>query len=495
MNGSRTATAQRRTRRPRAVLRRMAGAVVCAATMLAAGAYIVPTVAGAAPEPDCAKIAAVLVRGVDNPTGTAETSGSSSSVLDPVARALQVRYGSDLTVVTVSSSASDSPIAGAPDSGATQAVSSVLSSLCSTTRVILLGYADGARVAGDLAGRIGHGQGPVPASRVLAVALLGDPRRDSSTPQLGESAGGQGVEGPRTQDFGELTDRVRTLCAPGDLYCSVSLHTDPAITALGHALSGRVVSPASDTGTVPAPVIPDSTSEPTTATQASPDSLPARAGVLDGLDPSEIIGQAATVLSALAAFAGNIPAIVNDLAQLPGLIGSGNVAGLHRVSGDLNNQCAPLVQAVADVDLHLVARALALAAPLDASGWTAIASQIVGILANVDIGRLATDIGQTQEIAWDAVQKLTTGDPAGAALALTGLAPIGADLVTTAASALTGDGGARLSSLGRSFTTATTPEIRAGLSELTSGIHEDGYTAETLGSVLDWLSGRMAPVK
>ncbi|MFG3703112.1 hypothetical protein ACGF5C_35425, partial [Micromonospora sp. NPDC047620] len=186
----------------------------------------------------------------------------------------------------------------------------------------------------------------------------------------------------------------------------------------------------------------------------------------------------------------NLPAIGNDLVQLPGLIVTGNIPALHQVSGDLNNQFAPLVQAVAEVDLHLVAQALTLAAPLDTSGWTAIAAQIVSILANLDITRLAADIGQAQEIAWGAMQKLSTGDPAGAAVAVTGLGPIAADLVTTAASALTEDGGTRLSTLAHTLTTTTTPDTRNALANLTSGIHQNGYTDTTVGPVLNWLSGR-----
>lgn len=486
-----TPTARRGTRpRPRPVVRRLAAAVLCAATVLAASVCTVPAVAVAAPpQRGCAKVTAVLVPGAREThldTDTASAAGAPSSVLDPIARNLQARYGSDLAVRTVPDSPAASPTPDASGNRGQDALASLLSSLCAATRVIVLGYSDGAQIAGDLATRIGHGQGPVPASRVLAVGLLGDPRRGSSTPQLGEPAGGQGVEGPRAQDFGELNDRVRTVCARDDLYCSTSPDTDPVRTALGHAVSGT------DTTTPSTVAFPSTTPEPTTSWPTSPDSNPTAPGAIGGLDPSQIIEQVATVLSGLAEFATNLPAIGNDLAQLPDLIVTGNIPALHQVSGDLNNQFAPLVQAVAEVDLHLVARALALAAPLDTSGWTAIAAQIVSILANLDIARLATDVGRAQEIAWGAVQKLTTGDLAGAAVAVTGLGPVAADLVTTAASALTGDGGIRLSTLAHTLTTTTTPDTRNALDDLTSGIHQNGYTDTTVGPVLDWLSGRIS---
>ncbi|MFF4026320.1 cutinase family protein [Nocardia elegans] len=491
-----TTTARRGTSpRPRPVVRRLGAAVLCAATVLAANVCMVRAVAVAAPpQPGCAKVTAVLVPGArdtDLDTDTTGPSRSPSSVLDPIARNLQARYGSDLAVRTVPDSPSTSPTPDASGNPGQDALASLRSSLCPTTRVIMLGYSDGAQIAGDLATRIGHGQGPVPASRVLAVGLLGDPRRGSSTPQLGEPAGGQGVEGPRAQDFGELNDRVRTVCAHGDLFCSTSPDTDPVLTALGRAVSSTDTAPTTDTTTPSTLAVPSTTPEPTTSWPTSPDSTPTAPGAIGGLDPSQIIEQVATVLSGLAEFATNLPAIGNDLAQLPGLIVTGNIPALHQVSGDLNNQFAPLVQAVAEVDLHLVAQALTLAAPLDTSGWTAIAAQIVSILANLDIARLATDIGQAQEIAWGAVQKLTTGDPVGAAVAVTGLGPVAADLVTTAASALTGDGGTRLSTLAHTLTTATTPDTRTALDDLTSGIHQNGYTDTTVGPVLDWLSGRI----
>jgi hypothetical protein len=225
-----------------------------------------------------------------------------------------------------------------------------------------------------------------------------------------------------------------------------------------------------------------------------------------GLDPSEIVGQVVGVLGGLAGFAADIPSIVGDLAQLPALIGAGDIPGLHQVAGDLNNEFSPLVTMAAGIDLHLVARVLALAAPLDTSGWTGVAAQIVDILAGVDIGRLATDIGQAQDIAWNAADKLADGDPVGAALALTGLVPVAGDLAATAASALTGDAGARLTGLAHTFTAATTPDTSTALTDLARqggdaarlaapGGHENGYTTTGIRQVLDWLTSEIDQVK
>jgi hypothetical protein len=421
----------------------------------------------------------------DQPTGT----------LAPIARGLRQQYGANISVRTLATSTSETE--------GVHTLSTTLEGLCSSTKVVLAGYSEGADVVGDLATSIGNDQGPLPASRVAAVMLISDPHRNTSTPQLGKPSPGQGIAGPRNEDFGALAGRVRTLCTSSDLYCSTSPQASPALAALGRAFTNTPTSATSDTETPS----PDQTSTPTpTPATNSPsasgtDSAQSAADSFGGLDPSAVIEQVVSVLSGLAGFAGDVPAIIGDLAQLPGLITSGNLPGLHQVSGDLNNQFAPLVQMVSGIDLHLVAQALALAAPLDTSGWTAIASQVVAILANLDIGRIASDIGQAQEIAWGAVQKLTTGDPAGAALALSGVIPVAADLAVTAASALTGDAGTHLAELAHTFTTTTAPETTTALADLarrggdaaqlaTSGARQNEYSA-TVGQVSSWLTSRI----
>ncbi|MGW5520659.1 cutinase family protein [Nocardia africana] len=467
-------------------------AVVTAVSVLVCGAATAAPVSGPA---SCPRWTAVLV------PGTGEAPDELGGMLAPIGAGLRQRYGSDIEVRTLTYPASAVPYSTSETAG-TQNVSTLLRGLCSSTRVVLAGYSQGADVAGDLTTEIGNNNGPVPGSRIVAVALISDPRRSSDTPQLGTPASGEGIVGPRQHDFGTLTDRVRTLCATGDLYCSTTPQASPALAALGRAFTGTELPPTSNDTTTQNP---DQTTTPTTApatgSPAAPDSGLEASGSFAGIDPSEIIGQVVTVLSGLSGFAADLPAIGSDLAQLPALIASGNLPGLHQISGDLNNQFAPLVQMADRIDLHLVTRALVLAAPLDTSGWTAVAAQIVNILAGLDIGRLATDIGQAQEIAWNAAQKLATGDPAGAALALSGLIPVAADLAAAAASALTGDTGAHLAGLAHTFTATTTPDTSTALADLarqsgdatrfaTSGVHQNGYTT-ALGQALDWLINRI----
>ncbi|NLG55187.1 MAG: cutinase family protein [Rhodococcus sp.] len=105
---------------------------------------------------------------------------------------------------------------------------------CPLTTFALTGFSQGAVIAGDIAARIGAGDGPIAEDLVLGVALLADGRRD---PAQGTSVGppveGVGAEvslsgldvpgitmtGSREGGFGDLDDRVVSICAPSDGIC------------------------------------------------------------------------------------------------------------------------------------------------------------------------------------------------------------------------------------------------------------------------------------
>ncbi|WP_181725719.1 cutinase family protein [Nocardia gipuzkoensis] len=431
-------------------LRRTARAALCAAI---AATTVTAGVAAAEPTPDragtpCPRWTALLAPGTyeTNPT---TTGGSAPRILTLLGESLTARYGSDIEIRTLAPSPGTGSVSGAD-------LTAAVSGLCSDTRVVLAGYGQGAEVTGDLATTLGNKGGPIPASRVLAVALVADPRRDATTTQLGTPASGQGVTGPRSQGFGVLSDRVRTLCLEGDSYCSTTAESSPVLAAVSRALTT-----AASAASTPAPT---STALPTTTAKApaTTTSTPATSigsGSTGQISASQVLAQVVTVLNELASFTANVPAIVADLAQLPGLITAGDVRGVHRVSGDLNNQFAPLVELADGLDLRLVARALALAAPLDTTGIATIAAEIVGVLAGLDISRIATDVGRAQEIAWTAVESLAGGDPVAAVLALTGLAPVAADLVSATAAAFTGQ---QFPTLTNTYTASTAGTGTAG---------------------------------
>lgn len=132
----------------------------------------------------------------------------------------------------------DSRAAG---TAATLEMISERSAECPLTGYVLIGFSQGAVIAGDVAAQIGAGDGPVAQERLLGVGLVADGRRDSEGPgaaaqQLGVPAG-QGAEvmlgflgtipgmpgttmtGARPGGFGEVADRVVQICAPADLIC------------------------------------------------------------------------------------------------------------------------------------------------------------------------------------------------------------------------------------------------------------------------------------
>ncbi len=109
---------------------------------------------------------------------------------------------------------------------------------CPLTSYVIVGFSQGAVIAGDIASDIGNGRGPVDADLVLGVTLIADGRRQTAVGKdIGPNPPGQGAEitlqevpmlsgmgltmtGPRPGGFGALNDRTNEICATGDLICS-----------------------------------------------------------------------------------------------------------------------------------------------------------------------------------------------------------------------------------------------------------------------------------
>ena len=109
---------------------------------------------------------------------------------------------------------------------------------CPLTSYVLIGFSQGAVIAGDIASDVGNGRGPVDEDLVLGVALIADGRRQPGVGlDVGPNAPGQGAEitldevpmlgglgldmtGPRPGGFGMLNNRTYEICATGDLICS-----------------------------------------------------------------------------------------------------------------------------------------------------------------------------------------------------------------------------------------------------------------------------------
>lgn len=121
---------------------------------------------------------------------------------------------------------------------------------CPVTDFILAGFSQGAVIIGDIANRIGQGNGAVPADRIRGVALVADGRREPGVGQVpGNPVGGVGAEvtlealnllvqpivpgatmrGPRDGGFGSLQDRTFDICAPDDSICDAPMGVGNAL--------------------------------------------------------------------------------------------------------------------------------------------------------------------------------------------------------------------------------------------------------------------------
>ncbi|WP_151550178.1 MULTISPECIES: cutinase family protein [Corynebacterium] len=145
-------------------------------------------------------------------------------------------------------------------------VNSVLGEIhqqCPSTRVVLMGYSEGAQVGNEVAKQIGSGSSSFPADRVAGVALFSDPTRGEDQPlvagggaspaaapgtsgentsklddglevnesltapegagvaTLTNAANSGGSVGPVSSGFGALNDRVMSFCMEGDSTCAI----------------------------------------------------------------------------------------------------------------------------------------------------------------------------------------------------------------------------------------------------------------------------------
>ncbi|EKT78016.1 hypothetical protein WSS_A34667 [Rhodococcus opacus M213] len=194
-------------------------------------------------------------------------------------------------------------------------------------------------------------------------------------------------------------------------------------------------------------------------TSVPADALASASTVLSVLKPATVVGQVLNVATGVTAL--DVPGILNNLTVLPQKVAALDAHGAHQVAGELNNQFAPLVKMAAAVDLRWVSQVLSVIP--DPTGYTQIAALVASILGGVDVIRLATLIGQIQEIAWTAVEKLLPPpgqlpDPLGAGAAMAGLLPVGLDLASVAVNMLSGTA------------TKTPPELLGKQSSAATGI-------------------------
>jgi pimeloyl-ACP methyl ester carboxylesterase len=98
---------------------------------------------------------------------------------------------------------------------------------CVDSKFVLLGYSQGAHIAGDIAATIANEGTPVSADRVRGVHLLADPARDGGyEPLVGDASGSNGLAvlaKLNGRNFGSLSDRTIQYCMRDDAVCDASL--------------------------------------------------------------------------------------------------------------------------------------------------------------------------------------------------------------------------------------------------------------------------------
>jgi hypothetical protein len=159
---------------------------------------------------------------------------------------------------------------------------------------------------------------------------------------------------------------------------------------------------------------------------AGPPELRTATQVLSVAKPTTIINQLLNVVSGVTSV--DYQAVAAGLQALPGKVATGDVRGAHAIAGDLNNQLSPLVKMAAGVDFKTLSRLVAMVP--DPSGTAAIATLVLDLLGNVDVIRLARNVGEIQEIAWSIAE---TGN----VLELSRLMPVAVELAQVALGVLT----------------------------------------------------------
>lgn len=192
---------------------------------------------------DCPVVQAIIVPGTFATSPTADPTkpvGGLDQIGPPAVAAVGGKQLSTVYVPYLAQAFNPTPYADSERNGIDASVSWMTKTAqhCPLTKFAIVGYSQGAAVAGDLAAQIGAGRGPVGADKVIAVELLADPSYDPDAARvIGPAPTGRGVSGVRPGGFGPLREHTVTVCAPGDRVCDsngagVTLANLPAIMAL-----------------------------------------------------------------------------------------------------------------------------------------------------------------------------------------------------------------------------------------------------------------------
>lgn len=147
--------------------------------------------------------------------------------------------------------------------------------------------------------------------------------------------------------------------------------------------------------------------------------LTAATGVLGKLKISTVVDTSMMALSTV--LSTDYAAIVDKVSTLGAQLAATDAKGAHVSAGELNNMLEPWVDLVAAGTTDVMPMAAAMVGLIpDPSGVCQIAAEVMKVLAQVDVKRLAENVGLAQEVAWSVID----GNPAEAAR----LVPIGIDI-------------------------------------------------------------------
>ncbi|WP_063045055.1 cutinase family protein [Nocardia pseudovaccinii] len=373
------------------------------------------------------------------PQGMGKLSGRVASICDPKDLYCSIQKGDNPVLSQLGSLLSKTPGGShgeqaGPDSelasgltsdfskadlaGLATSVGDVVSSLTSGGTVNLAQVAHAAHqlvnTLGPLADLISSGAANNAATTQLSTAPAGTP--ENSAGQVLTKASQADLPGAISA-VTTIADAATKLLGSGTTTLPTNSPDISALTTAAGALNGQIGTLAS----------------------TSADILGSATGVLSVLKPSTMINQGLNVVTNITTI--DFPRILRDLTELPAKVATTDAHGAHEIAGDLNNAFQPLVKLAAGVDLQWISSILSIIP--DPSGFTSIAALVTSILSNVDVIRLANIVGQIQEVAWTAIEKLIpppgqAPDLASAAAALTGLLPVGLDLASVAVNMLTG---------------------------------------------------------
>lgn len=128
---------------------------------------------------------------------------------------------------------------------------------CDDTKIMLIGYSQGAEVMSQVGRAVGDGDSDIDTDRIAGIALFADPTREGGTPLLVDggdapaqiadtdtdtvsqavtglsetktpAANGLSPEKTGITDFGEISDRTVSWCLPGDYVCGLPADSEVA---------------------------------------------------------------------------------------------------------------------------------------------------------------------------------------------------------------------------------------------------------------------------